>query len=459
MNYRTLSPLLYRTFISPQSTDPDARRREFVLNVLLSGLGLTAFISLLHSLAKLVYLDSIPYIESFVMVPLVTLSLGVLLWLSRAGYSRYIAWLLVGCFLLLATYSLLAWSVLLPMTQLLYALAIVLSGVLFRARTAIITALFSSLLFACIAAAQIQGHLHPDTAWLAVKPTVGDALGGVLIFIVIGLVTWLANTEIDRALTRARVSEASLADERDSLETKVKKRTQELEQEHLIRIMELQRFAELGKLSASILHDIANPLTVASLNIEQMGSTYEPSLVKQTEQSLRTIERYVEGARKQLVASGSITKFSVGREVRQVANILTHHAKKQQAIIRTTIPRDLYLTGDAVKFSQLIANLVANAVEAYDESPHVDDRVIEVRASAYKHGISIAVKDNGRGISDADKAEIFKPFYTTKSSDTRNLGLGLLFVKDIVEKDFHGKISLQSTSGHGTTFTVRLYDS
>lgn len=458
MNHKALSPLLYRTFIAPRSADPDARRREFVLNVLLSGLGLASLVSLANSLVKLVYLGSVEYVESFVMVPVLTGSFLVLLWLSRKGYSRYIAGLLVGSFIVLATYSLLSWSILLPMTQLLYALAIVLAGVLFRAKAAIATAILSSSLSLGIAYAQTQSLLHPDIKWLNTTPGMGDALGGALIFIIIGLVTWLANTEIDRALARARASEASLAEERDCLEIKVKERTRELEQEHLIRIMELQRFAELGKLSASILHDIANPLTVASLNIGQLNGSYKPNLIKQTEQSLRHIERYVESARKQLQASGSVTRFSPHKEARQVASILNYQARKQQVRISMDIPKTLQLSGDPIKFSQLVANLTMNAIESYENYSIIEGRVVSIIASQYKTGISISIHDNGKGIAKADCAHIFTPFYTKKNSSNRNLGLGLALVKETVEKDFHGTIVVKSTKKHGTTFTVRLFD-
>lgn len=429
MDNRTILPRLHRKFILPRSTDPDARRREYILNVLLSGLGLVSVISLLNSLAQLVYLDSISYVESFVMVPAVTVFLAVLLWLSRKGYSRYIAGVLITFFLALATFSLLSWGVLLPMTQLLYAFCIVLAGVLFRARAAIFTALVSSLLFSSIGAAQLEGSLTPDISWLATDPNKVDILGGVLIFIIIGLVTWLANTEIDRALARARSSEASLAEERDKLEIRVKERTRELEEEHLIRIMELQRFAALGKMSASILHDIANPLTVASLNIEQMNSSYEPSLVKQTEQSLHHIERYVENARKQLVASSTVTTFSVNKETKQVISILSHRAKERQVSIKIDIPKNLKLTGDPVKFSQLLANLVMNAVEAYETHDTPEQKIVLIVATRYRKGVSISVHDKGKGIPPRKKSQIFQPFYTTKSHDDRNKGAGKLCLK------------------------------
>lgn len=456
MQQRLIPRDFYEIFIRPRSDDPDSRRREYILNVLLSGLAAVATAGIFSVVVQLLYRDTTTYTQSVIAVPLFGAIVYTLLWLSRKGYSHSIATLLLCCVFALATYSLVAWSFFLPMTQLLYVFSIVLSGVLFRARAAILTALLASIIFASVASAQTAGIITADIRWLGSSLDIIDAVGCIFIFIVIGLVTWLANSEIDRALDRARTSEASLEDERNNLEIKVQERTQELEEEHLTRVMELQRFAELGKLSASLLHDIANPLTVASLNVEQLNGKHEPELVKQVEQSLRYIERYVESARKQLLTSATIATFSPKRELRQVTNILSHHAKQHHVTLQVSAPTQLKLTGDPIKFSQLTANLILNAIESYEGVDEAISHTVEIELTSARTGIKVLVRDHGKGLTASEKRHMFRPFYTTKTGSNRNMGIGLSLVKQMVEKDFNGKLQVESKPAHGTTFTALL---
>ena len=286
--------------------------------------------------------------------------------------------------------------------------------------------------------------------------TTGDAVGFAAIFIIIGTVSWLANREIDRALTRAQRSEIDLAAERDSLEIKVIERTRELEETQLLRTMELQRFAEFGRLSANLLHEVASPLTAASLNLEQFSGS-KSTVIKQAQQNIRHIERYVSAARKQLQSESSQVRFSVKTELRQITNLLSPLARKAQIKITIRQASSYWLYGDPVHFNQLLGNLLVNAIDAYkDSDSSTATKLIEVAVTADSKMVTIIVKDWGAGISKPQLGRVFEPFYTTKSSSSRGMGIGLAMVKQFVEVDFHGSISVASAAATGTFFTVKL---
>lgn len=450
----------YRTFIQPRSRDPDSRRREAILNVLLSGLAIAATTSFIATLLHVVLQGYVSHKSALVTVPAFTVFMYALLWLSRRGYSTPMALLLLVCVYALATYHLFVWSFALPATQLLFVLSVVLAGVLFRARAAIISSILVSLTFLIVAVLQVAGYLTTNSDWLSNGLDTIDAVSAVIIFLIVGLVTWLANTEIDRALVRARTSEASLAKERNSLEVKVRKRTKELEEVHLLRLMELQRFAELGKLSAGLLHDVASPLTAATINIGRLDKDYKPRFVRQAAQSLHYIERYVEAARKQLLAAGEVTNIKVSKEVSQVASIVSHQAKINNVSIKLDIPTDIQLHGDPVKFSQVVANLAINAIEAYDDMPGLTQNLVHIMCRPRKDGVTLSVHDNGKGLSTSEKSLIFQSFYTTKSNgdESRNIGIGLPLVRHIVEQDFGGHLRVTSSPRYGTKFTAKLFN-
>jgi two-component system sporulation sensor kinase B len=90
---------------------------------------------------------------------------------------------------------------------------------------------------------------------------------------------------------------------------------------------------------------------------------------------------------------------------------------------------------------------VLNALDAMPEGG-----TLMVRTSLHDGGVRLEVSDSGQGLTDEECQRLFTPYYTTKQHGT---GLGLAIVQSVVS-DHHGKISVSSGSGRGTTFTIDL---
>jgi signal transduction histidine kinase len=392
--------------------------------------------------------------------------------LSRRGHSGIVAYLFTLFLGLAATDFAVQWSFGLTAAEMLYALTIVIASVLLSARAGLYITGSVSVIILTVAYAQVHGILHPQTDWLRQQFGMGDAVAYIAVLCIIGLVTWLANKQIDESLDRARTSESALAAERDTLEIKVVERTYDLEQAQLARTMELQRFAEFGRLSAHLLHEVANPLTAASLTVEQLHNNRQPELIAQIGRSLHSLERYVEAARKQLRGQATLVRFSVRDELNQAMTMLSPLARKAAVTVSIDADKSARLYGDPVRFSQLVANLILNAIEAYPESDKSENREVQVKMTEGKNELIISVSDHGRGISSTIQQHLFEPFYTTKMDDLvdeageastalgarRGLGIGLAMVKQFVEEDFGGIISVTSTLKSGTRFIVTLKD-
>ncbi|HVN81942.1 MAG TPA: ATP-binding protein, partial [Terriglobia bacterium] len=106
---------------------------------------------------------------------------------------------------------------------------------------------------------------------------------------------------------------------------------------------------------------------------------------------------------------------------------------------------------DLVRMMQVFTNLYLNAVQAVEEGGRLSVRTGQERIDG-KLYLTVAIRDNGVGISPAQQATIFDPFYTTKSD---GIGLGLTIVKKIVEQH-KGRISLKSKLGEYSVFSVYL---
>jgi signal transduction histidine kinase len=449
-----MKPYLYRRFLQPHSLDLDTRRREFILNVLLFGLGVLAFAAILPGAAYLAegrITNGLSSVFSSVTFLLIVIGLWYLVRRGHYYLGSYTLLVLIGVAYLWLSWR---WSFELPAGLLLFAVMLLVAGVLLAARSALRFAALVIAVAFIIASLQVAGTLHPDTAWLHQPIILGDAIGYTIIFCIISLVSWVANSEIDRSLVRARQSEVALAAERDSLEIKVAARTKDLEKIQMVRLMELQRFAEFGRFSANLLHEVGNPLTAASLNLEQVSHGSHSKLVSQAYKSLQHLERYLAAARKQLKGQAELGAFSVHKELAQLLDILLPNARQKGVRLELKEDGRYRLYGDAVKFNQLLSNLIHNAIEAYEEP--AGGKPVIITVAKQNSRVIIAIQDKGHGIPRQALPHIFEPFYSTKPESSRSMGIGLAMVKQFVEQDFQGAITVTSSPNRGTRFTVTL---
>jgi signal transduction histidine kinase len=447
---------LYVLCIQPRGDSVDSRRREFILNSLLSGLLLLASCALLFTLFDFFIIHIGYRIDSVWLTFIFLVAVASLLTISRRGKPSVAALLFIGFLLASGMQFALTWGFRLAQAELVFALVIVIAGVLLTARLALIASLVVAGALLGISFLQVRGLQVPLTDWEHQPYHYVDAVGYIAIFIAIGLVSWLSNRETDRSLTRARRSELALQRERDNLEVKVVERTHELEELQLARLLEMQPFAEFGRIGASLVHDIANPLTAASLHLEELNRQQHSELVHQVQRNLYHLESYLAAARKQLKRESDLKLFSVGSELRQVAHLLTHRARKVGVRIVVDKIANIKLYGDVVKFNQLIANLLANAIEASDTLTDASKAVVLVRAHAKGQKVIITITDYGVGIDPENIDKLFEPFYSTKSTARSGLGLGLSLAKQYVEYDFRGRISVTSDTQQGTVFMLEL---
>lgn len=225
---------------------------------------------------------------------------------------------------------------------------------------------------------------------------------------------------------------------------------------HKLAIEELQRFAELGRLTATLLHEMSAPLASALLYLEQQESSQDPH-IRHARRSLQQLRRYVEAARQQLRRESPKRTFRIGPSVAQVRRLLAPFARVHQIQLTIDPAPDFRLYGDPVKFQQILTNLIVNAIEAYrNDTSQELARPVRVRFKVLPRLLTIHVIDWGEGIPLRHLAHIFEPFYSTKHQTGYGLGIGLAIVKQYVSEDFNGSIHVASTHRGGTRFTIAL---
>lgn len=466
------SVLFFRVLIQPKSKNEDRARQEFILNIFLTA----SVVLLLAAFLFVVLKSTIHQGDSPLYVGIVFIFFAILFLMSRLGFSRVVAYIFVAIYFMAVVRGIYIFGIDQPQTLLGFALLIVIAGVLIGSRFAFLITMVSMLCILNLGYAQINSWYPIKSYWKReVAPAIEDPIMFSLTLSIIAIASWLSNREIEKSLTRARRSETELKKERDSLEVTVEARTRELKETQAEKMTQLYRFAEFGRLSSGLFHDLINPLTAVSLNIEKVKNAEEVRThVKSIEEktgaapitevseyvdkaiiAAKKMEDMVNAVRKQLSRQETKTLFSVNEEIAQALEVLSHKAQKSGVTIRFFSRQEVKTYGDAVKFNQVALNLVANAIDSYQEKRDSDAWTVTMSLSQEGGMIIFEVKDRGVGIPEENKSKLFEPFFTTKK-EGHGLGIGLSMIKRIIEKDFGGSTEVASKEGEGSVFTVKF---
>jgi signal transduction histidine kinase len=427
---------------------------------LLVGICALAVIALADTILAPVISQETPHLARIINNTVIILFIAGLYALARyKNHHTAVAIVLTGFITLMSCFMAFHWGLLIPTGLLLFSLAVVMAGILIGARYSLYVACIIVVVMSGLTYGQAKGKLHPDLSWVGTGPTTGDVIGFSAILFVIALVSWLFNRQMELSLKRAQRSEKALQRQRDLLEMKVEKRARQLEKAQLDKMQQLYRFAELGQLSTALFHDLANHLSTVNVDIEGLSGGNQPDIMRRIQQNVGHINDIVRRVRQQIGGKASVGTFDIQDEIQEVVKILEQTA--EQASTAITISADksvqtsLLYKGDATRFRQIILNLVSNGIEAYPSRrpKKAGPKVVGISMERQGTTLHISVNDHGVGLRPANRSKIFNPFYTTKA---KGIGIGLFIVKQIVENDFNGIITVDSNSRQGTTFTVSL---
>ncbi|KQT49181.1 ATPase [Methylobacterium sp. Leaf456] len=285
------------------------------------------------------------------------------------------------------------------------------------------------------------------------------------------LATWLAR----QRRIRNRLSEE--ASRRAELERRVAERTQalsdanrqlvaemeerrrsEAERERLGReLAQAGRLAALGQFAASMAHEINQPLAAIRSYADNTAILVRRGRIEDAAENVSAIGRLTErigGLTRQLKgfarrASGRREPVRLAEIVRGSLEVLGGRASESGIRLDVAaLPPDLAVLGDGPRLEQVVVNLVQNALDAVTGRP---DPWVRLDVEAEGERVVLSVADNGLGIPEAARAQVFDAFFTTKAD---GLGLGLAISRGIVE-ECGGTLSVVSGEG-GTVFRMDL---
>ena len=218
--------------------------------------------------------------------------------------------------------------------------------------------------------------------------------------------------------------------------------------------VDLRNEAALGIFAMSVVHDLRNPLSAIHSGAEMLNGSQLP------EEQIRRLARNMYSASVQIqeLLQDYVDRFRTTESQPRPSNLrsLVAHAvdriaavaEAQSVVVRQDVPADLVVTLDRRRIGSVLANLLANALEAMPTGGS-----IQISTIAAESSVVIRVRDTGPGIAPEIRDRLFQPFVTARKPN--GWGLGLAHSRQVVI-DHGGDMWLESPPGRGACFAFRL---
>lgn len=282
-------------------------------------------------------------------------------------------------------------------------------------------------------------------------------------------------------------SEARYRELAQSLEIKVKERTDELGLAHA-RLLQQEKLASIGQLAAGVAHEINNPVGFINSNLSTLKK-YVTRLLEMidwyqqqtaADEELDDLARLKQGELKIAMVRDDVWELleqslagtervrKIVADLKAVSHVdeidgqsfdLRLEVEKTLSVIRPQLPVDAVIkcdladtppvSGNGALFCQALLNMVQNSVQATPSG-----LVLQLRSSNVDGRVCFSIADNGHGVPESIRERIFDPFFTTRDVGG-GTGMGLTVVYDVV-KSFHGTITVKDAPGGGALFEMEF---
>ncbi len=215
----------------------------------------------------------------------------------------------------------------------------------------------------------------------------------------------------------------------------------------------LTRLAATGEFSATLAHEIRNPLNAISVAASYIKDNYKSKLLKEFTEIIQNEASRINKLTTSLLnfakpIKPEFEKSDINKLSNEIVSLLKEEARDQTVEIKLETSDNIPLFKfDYNQIKQVLLNLIINSLEAIEKNGH-----IKIQTDSSNGNVLLSVEDNGKGISDEVMKNVFNPFFTTK---TRGSGLGLAISKKIA-KEHGGDLLIESVPSKGSKFTLML---
>ncbi|WP_254771434.1 HAMP domain-containing sensor histidine kinase [Psychrobacillus sp. OK028] len=209
----------------------------------------------------------------------------------------------------------------------------------------------------------------------------------------------------------------------------------------------------ISQLSASVAHEIRNPMTtvqgflqlmISDPQLQQNYKDYIDISLKELNDAQSIINDYLSLAKPH---TEGFSNINLSTEVKNVVSLINSYTNIKNIRIESSIQDSLYMNGNKVELKQILVNIMKNGIEAMEENG-----LLTIRLYSKLEEIFIEITDTGSGMTKEQVQKMGTPFYSTKEKGT---GVGLTISYQLIHA-MKGKVEIDSECGVGTKFTIRF---
>ena len=263
------------------------------------------------------------------------------------------------------------------------------------------------------------------------------------------------------AMVRRRTADLAAANAGYREEIKERKAAEELLRRTQKELVQAGKLAALGQMSASLSHEINQPLSAIKSYADNAVQYIERGRHETARENITLISKMIDRVAR---ISAHLRNFArrpgdklsavpVGEIIQEAIDLVEPHSRKNGAEIRFEPPDvEHWALGGRLRLQQVVVNVLTNAVDSMAGGDQ--DKVVEVALETMDDTVRVEVRDYGAGLPEAQKDQLFEPFFTTKETGA-GMGLGLSISFNIIE-DFGGSLCASNHAEGGAVFEINL---
>ena len=213
----------------------------------------------------------------------------------------------------------------------------------------------------------------------------------------------------------------------------------------------LEKYAQIGKLSSGLIHDLISPITALNIQLETSDEKLlnNSEFLKSIKAAVVNVNNYSDLIKNYISGNREKRWLFLDEEIQKAVELISYNAVRNEIQIQFIRKKGIKIFANSAEIYQIMISLISNAIESFKESSPA--RKIIIKLDHKNDKTILLIKDFGRGIENINR--IFDRFYTTKK-DEGGTGIGLSSVKDIIENSLNGNIEIETEIDKGTSFKI-----
>lgn len=447
--------LINKVFTFEDDWSDDKKRKSYLLTFINLVLVIFLFLIILIRIVSGMFFDLPSSMESLLLLFALLSMFIFMLFLIKKGFVKLVSIFIISALTACLFKGNFGWGIDLYVVDIFYPLIILLSGLLVGSTFSFFMVVIVSIYLTSIYFLGYELNYIHFLSWRDSNPSLFNLLTILIIYLLMAFASWISSREIEKSLIKIKSISNKLKLQNKNLEKTVKNRTKELRNIQLEKLTQLSPLIDLGKLTAGLVHDIRQPLSVLNILMESAElNENKVDDIKEAFIAINKINEITKACSCRLFSNSELEVFNLNYELEKIVNLFEYKARSAKVKIYLNISQSYDLYADRVKLNQVLANILMNAIESYEDLKK-EGKSVFIKFEKKERNLLIKIKDYGIGISENNLKSIFNPNFSLKNGGS-SLGIGLYISNEMMEKAYETKIKVESKYNHGSTFIVYI---